>query len=73
MFESVWTGNSTEGQGAEFDQYIRKLGPASPTQSERELYRSVQKGGNIPEHGLQLPTASNRTSISFYLLHYSLI
>ena len=53
------TDASTEGR-AQFDQHIHKLGPMSPTQSKHELYRSIQKGGNVPEHGLQLSVASDR-------------
>ena len=56
---SVWTNDSTEGR-AELDQQLHKLGPMSPTQSKHELYRSIQKGGSIPEHGLQLSAASSR-------------
>jgi len=66
MFVSVCTADSTEGQ-VEFDQYIHKLGPMSPTQSKRELYRSIQKGGNIPQHGLQQPAASDRKGVCSYL------
>ena len=66
MYVCVWTDSSIEGQGA-VDHHIYKLGPRSPTHSRHELYRSIQKGGNIPEHGLQLSTASDRKGdLSFY-------
>jgi len=66
---SLCTADSTEGR-AEFDQYIHKLGPMSPTHSKRELYRSVQKGGSIPQHGLQLSAASDRKGEHSYLSSY---
>jgi len=59
----VWTDDSTERQ-AEVDCHIRKLGPMSPTHSKHDLYRSIQKGGSIPEHGLQLSTTNDRRSES---------
>jgi len=67
----VWSDDSTESR-AELDQHIRKLGPMSPTRSKHELYRSIQKGGNIPEHGLQLSAANDRKGISFqFVFEYS--
>jgi len=65
----VWTDNSVEGRG-EVDHQIYRLGPMSPTHSQHELYRSIQKGGNIPEHGLQLSAANDRKGdLFFYSFH----
>jgi len=55
--------SSIEG-AVELDCNMRKLGPMSPTHSKHELYRSIQKGGSIPQHGLQLSTASDKTGVS---------
>jgi len=64
----VCAADSTESQ-ADLDCHIRRLGPMSPTQSKHELYRSIQKGGRIPEHGLQLSTANGRRGQSLYELY----
>jgi len=55
----MWTDDSIESQ-AKPEPQIRRLGPMSPTHSKHELYRNIQKGGSIPEHGLQLSTTADR-------------
>jgi len=61
----AWTDDSIEGEAV--DHQIHRLGPMSPTHSGRELYRNIQKGGNIPDHGLQLSAATDRKGdSSFY-------
>jgi len=64
VYICMYTENSTDGEAA-VDRHIYKLGPMSPTHSKRELYRSIQKGGNIPQHGLQLTAADDRKGYSF--------
>jgi hypothetical protein len=52
----------SKDNGVGTDYTIRKIGPMSPTHSKgtvHELYRQIQKGGVIPQHGLQLSPAES--------------
>jgi len=54
---------NSKDNGAGVDYTIKKIGPMSPTHSKstvHELYRQIQKGGLIPQHGLQLSPAETR-------------